>query len=251
MKEEISFEIDHLYTQLKDLDDSIGRSMRKLQLLHKIQKDKSSLESFKISSRNSRNTLDSSMNDKRRLKQENTENTQLKEVSTENKEKNIETEIKNEDNTGSRSNIDSKLQENIEFNNEYVRTIKENEVEPLDTPIDDEPWYMTYLSNKGLIFSVIIMMIIAYNLISSKTTLEDTESNEFRSIKNLLSEYNNNLEDHTQKLDEISKLKMSKLNLSDFDSKSQSGYGSTLRSNLKAPNSPSLRKMNVRFADEN
>ena len=53
-------EIDNLYSDLLKAEESISKSLRKLQLLQKIRKDKSSFESFQISSKASLNTLENS-----------------------------------------------------------------------------------------------------------------------------------------------------------------------------------------------
>jgi len=64
-------------------------------------------------------------------------------------------------------------------------------IEFINTLIEGEPWYFSYLSNKGLVFTVLIMIIVAYNLIRSRTTEDESESKEFRGIKNLLSKSQN------------------------------------------------------------
>lgn len=68
-------------------------------------------------------------------------------------------------------------------------------VDIIDSTYIEDPWYLTYLGNKGLVFTVIIMIVVAYQLMKSKTTSdEDNESEEFRSIKNLLQKNNNTID---------------------------------------------------------
>ena len=63
-------------------------------------------------------------------------------------------------------------------------------VDFINSIIEEEPWYITYLTNKGLLFSVIIMVIVAYQIIKSRSSSEE-ESEEFRGIKNLLKDNQN------------------------------------------------------------
>lgn len=94
------------------------------------------------------------------------------------------------------------------------------------------------------------MLIIGYQIIKSRSSNEDSESQQFNSLKGLINK-NQNIQD--DKLDEISKkLQMfqnSNKNIDDFNSKAMDALRGDLKSNLKNEKSPKNKK-NVRFAED-
>jgi hypothetical protein len=124
-------------------------------------------------------------------------------------------------------------------------------VDVLNTLIEHEPWYWVYLSNKGLIMTVCVMVIIGYQIVKSRSSSEEGESREYNSIKGLINK-NQNIQDN--KLDEISKklamFQKSNTNMDEFNNKAMGALSGDLKSLLKSGNTPKNANRNVRFAEE-
>eukprot|EP00344_Euplotes_crassus_P002686 CAMPEP_0197000468 /NCGR_PEP_ID=MMETSP1380-20130617/5401_1 /TAXON_ID=5936 /ORGANISM="Euplotes crassus, Strain CT5" /LENGTH=209 /DNA_ID=CAMNT_0042417771 /DNA_START=1275 /DNA_END=1901 /DNA_ORIENTATION=- len=125
----------------------------------------------------------------------------------------------------------------VNSRNQLMISISENKnklilIDIIYSKYFEEPWYITYLGNKGLVFTVIIMIIIAYQIIKSRASPEDEESEQFKGIKKLLEKNNNNMNHHNAKLQEISK------NLAFFGGQSSDKSPGGMKSNLRDPKSP-------------
>ena len=136
-----------------------------------------------------------------------------------------------------------------------------------------DPWYMDYLSNKGLIFTTCILIVIAYQICRSQIGSSDTDENpsnlsEIEKLQQTLDSFNDNISNddtlygqdlsksaQNQKLEEISQklasFESQTQQMSDFANSLQSTiqtHDKNLKSKLKM-NKSSGSKKNVRFAD--
>lgn len=124
-------------------------------------------------------------------------------------------------------------------------------VEVIDTVYKGEPWFLEYLMNKGFIFTVIIMVILAYNLCKTRGSTED------KSVAGLRKTIEKSKSLQESKIDEISeKLAFFEKNTEEmnaFLANTQGAYGEgDLKPTLKMQknNSSGGSKKNVRFADD-
>jgi len=114
-----------------------------------------------------------------------------------------------------------------------------------------EPWFIKYLSNKGIIFTIVALLLITYQLCKSRPSQKDEDDQSFSKIKQKLAQTQSF---QNQKLDEISQklanFEISNKNMEDFNSQLGGLGNENLKSLLKTDKSPlGGSKKNVRFAD--